>query len=155
VKKNLVAGILAVGLIVAGGTGVYVAYAKDNTVNPIHMMKSTNMKEMMNSHHMQEMMKSSDMKEMMKSTDMEEMMKSTDMKEMMNTKNMKEMQKLMQSKNFSFDQMLPLMKKIHPNLSNEQIKALYEKMHGKDGSPSCGDVLKGQTEKTSTSENKL
>ncbi|WML43201.1 hypothetical protein [Neobacillus sp. PS3-40] len=145
-KKNLVAGILAVGLIVAGGTGVYVAYAKDNTVNPIHMMKSTNMKEMMNSHHMQEMMKSSDMKEMMKSTDMEEMMKSTDMKEM---------QKLMQSKNFSFDQMLPLMKKIHPNLSNEQIKALYEKMHGKDGSPSCGDVLKGQTEKNSTSENKL
>lgn len=47
-----------------------------------------------------------------------------------------------QNVNSNFEQMLPYMKKMHPNLSDEQLKALYEQMHGANGA--CSNVNNGQ-----------
>lgn len=124
-RKNLVAGFFAAGLIIAGSTGVYITYAKENG----------NQKGMM-----QQGMDTNQMVRMMNSKGMQEMMNSMDTKAL-SANDWKEMQQLMHSKNYSFDQMLPFMKKMHPNLSNEQLKGLYDKMHGKDGAASCSNLL--------------
>lgn len=134
-KRNLATGLFAVGLIVAGGTGAYVAYAKDN-VNSMDMMKQHGM----STNQMAQMMNSNGMQEMMNSEDMQAMMNSMDTKAL-SEKDWKEMQQLMQSKNYSFEQMLPFMKKMHPNLSQEQLKIFYDKMHGKDGNASCSILM--------------
>jgi hypothetical protein len=104
-KRNLVAGIFAVGLIAAGGTGYYLAGAHDNPANPKVMMQQNGID-------------------------------NDSMIEMMNSSNVKEDQT---SKDNGFKQMLPFMKKMHPNLSDEELKSLYEGMHGENGAPSCGN----------------
>jgi hypothetical protein len=106
-KKNLVAGLFAVGLIVAGGTGYYLAGANDNVLDPAVMMQQHK--------------------------------DAGSMVQMMNSTNVKEDQT---SKDNGFKQMLPFMKKMHPNLSDEELKSFYEKMHG-DGAPSCGNNGQG------------
>lgn len=95
VKKNLLTGLIAVGLITAGGTGFVMAKAQEKTNDPVYFM--------------QQNMGQGNMTQMMKTT---------------NTK---------QDSNNGFEQMLPYMKKMHPNLSDEQLKALYEQMHGQNG----------------------
>lgn len=108
-NKNIVAGLSAAGLIISGGTGLYVAHAKENTTHSAVYMNQQGIG-------------------------------TSQMTQMMNSTNIEEMQKFMQSKNLTFDQLLPYMKKIHPGLSDEQLKALYEQMHGTNGSPSCANV---------------
>lgn len=100
VKKNLLTGLIAVGLITAGGTGFVMAKAQEKTNDPVYFM--------------QQNMGQGNMTQMMKTT---------------NTK---------QDSNNGFEQMLPYMKKMHPNLSDEQLKALYEQMHGQNGA--CSNV---------------
>ena len=38
-KKNLIAGIFAVGLIAAGGTGFALANAQEKTQDPVYLME--------------------------------------------------------------------------------------------------------------------
>ncbi|MDP4087274.1 MAG: hypothetical protein Q8934_22175 [Bacillota bacterium] len=106
-KKNLVAGIFAVGLIVAGGTGYYMASAKDHSANPRVFMQQQGM----NANSMIQMMDSSSNKEKQ------------------------------QVKDKTFEQMLPYMKKMHPKLSEEQLKSLYEDMMGENGSTGCQGMM--------------
>lgn len=107
-NKNVVAGLIAVGLIISGGTGLYAAYAKENA-SPAASMSP-------------------------------QMMGTPQMTQMMNSTNIDAMQKMMQNKNVTFEQMLPYMKKMHPGLSDEQLKALYNQMHGMNGSTNCSNV---------------
>ncbi|MDP4086874.1 MAG: hypothetical protein Q8934_20110 [Bacillota bacterium] len=138
-KRNLVAGLFATGLIIAGGTGAYVAYAKDNANSKVMMGQQG-----MGTNQMVQMMNSKGMQEMMNSNDMQTMMNSMDTKAL-SEKDWKDMQQLMQSKDYSFDHMLPYMKKMHPNLSNEELKSFYDKMHGKDGTASCSNLMQENT----------
>jgi Ethanolamine utilization protein EutJ (predicted chaperonin) len=50
-KKLIISGAFATALIVGGGTGVYMAYAKENTVSPVAIMQQQgmNMEQMSNS----------------------------------------------------------------------------------------------------------
>jgi hypothetical protein len=104
-KRNLVAGLFAVGLIAAGGTGYYLASGQDNPTSPRVMMQQNGQD-------------------------------NGSMIEMMNSSNVKDDQT---SKDNGFKQMLPFMKKMHPNLSEEELKSFYESMHGANGAPSCGN----------------
>lgn len=109
-KKNLVAGAFAVGLMVVGGTGAYLANAKADTVNPRTFMQ-------------------------------QEGITPAKMAEVMNGTDIQEMQKLMQSGNASFEQMLPYMKKMHPNLGEQQLKDLYDSMQQSGGPASCSKAM--------------
>jgi len=116
-KKNLIAGLFAVGLIAAGGTGFALANTQEKTQDPVYLM--------------------------------EQGMGGGQMTQMMNTTNTGEMQQFMQNQNVSFEEMLPYMKKMHPDLSDEQLKALFEQMHGQNGacSNSNGQGMMGSTNK--------
>jgi hypothetical protein len=116
-KKNFVAGIFAVGLIVAGGTGYYMASAKDHSVNPRVFMQQQGM----DANSMIQMMDSSSNKE----------------------------KQLVKDK--TFEQMLPYMKKMHPKLSDEQLKSLYEDMMGENGSSGCQGMM-GNTDEDNTAK---
>jgi hypothetical protein len=100
-KKNLLTGLIAIGLITAGGTGFAMAKAQQKTQDPVYFMQ-------------------------------EHGMGQGQMTQMMNTSNKGSKQ---QNKNsaVTFEQMLPYMKKMHPDLSDEQLKALFEQMHGQNG----------------------
>lgn len=106
-KKNLVAGLFAVGLIVAGGTG----------------FAMTNVKAQDPANGMHQGMGNSQMTQMMNSVSTNGTQKQNDQS--------------------TFEQMLPFMKKMHPNLSNEQLKDLYEKMMGPNGA--CSKGMMGTT----------
>ncbi|MFX3624792.1 MAG: hypothetical protein ACE3JP_12350 [Ectobacillus sp.] len=61
-KKTFVMGLLAAGLIVTGGTGIYVAFAEEGPVNSANFMKQqgidvNQMNEMMQSGNMEDMQK--------------------------------------------------------------------------------------------------
>lgn len=118
-NKNLVAGLIAVGLIISGGTGFYFTHAKANSNDPVVFMS-------------------------------QQRMGPAQMTQMMNSTNGGAMKKLMQNDNISFNQMLPSMKKMHPNLNDKQLKALYEEMAGADGSQSCN--VQGKMKDTSGSK---
>src|SRR5579875_3238105 len=49
------------------------------------------------------------------------------------TGDLENMQKLMKQGNASFEQMKTYMKQMHPNLSDQQLKELFNNMHGKAG----------------------
>ncbi|TCS77842.1 hypothetical protein [Tepidibacillus fermentans] len=57
-----------------------------------------------------------------------------EMYQIMNSGNFDEMKKFMQNQNINFGQMLPYAKQMHPDLSTDQLKGLYESMHGTGGS---------------------
>ena len=101
-KKNLAVGLFAIALIAAGGTGAYIANAKETTQDPIYFMQQKGMGQ-------------------------------SQMTQMMNSSNSDQTQQLKQGQKSTFEQMLPYMKKMHPNLSDEQLKSLYESMHGPNG----------------------
>jgi hypothetical protein len=110
-KKNLVAGIFAVGLIAAGGTGFALANVKEKVQDPVFSM--------------QQGMGNSQMTQMMQSVSNGGTQKQNDQS--------------------SFEQMLPYMKKMHPNLSDDQLKALYEQMMGSNGACGNGQGMMGTT----------
>lgn len=110
-KKNFAAGIVVAGLIVAGGAGYFFGNAKDhNQVDP-------------------------------------QPVRSSQVAPMMNTSNAQGLQPLVQKQNSTqnqdqngtFEQMLPYMKQVHPNLSDDQLKALYEQMMGPNGA--CSNAM--------------
>jgi hypothetical protein len=115
-KKNLAAGLVAVGLIAAGGTGFMMGHAKENTQNPVYYMQ-------------QQGVAKGQMTQMMNTT---------------NT-NTSGAQLLKQNPSISFEEMLPYMKKMHPDLSDAQLKALFEQMHGPNGACSNGQGMMGST----------
>jgi hypothetical protein len=117
-KKNLLTGLIAVGLITAGGTGFVMAKAQQKTQDPVYFMQQG--------------------------------MAQGQMTKMMNSANTSNKQ-LEQSSDSAFEQMLPYMKKMHPGLSDEQLKALFEQMHGANGPCSNGNAEgKGMMGKTNT-----
>lgn len=143
-KKVLATGALAAALIIGGGTGVYMVYAKGNVSNSITSMMQH---QGVNVKQMSEMMNSGN------PTQMTEMMNSVEpkqMKEMMKSGDAKEMQQLMKDKNITFDQMKPFMQKMHPDLSDQQLEDLYNSMHGTGGACSS---QKGQGMMQNTSTN--
>lgn len=109
-KKNMIAGAFAVGLMVVGGTGAYLATAKADTVNPQTFMQ-------------------------------QEGITPGKMAQVMNGNDRQEMQKLMKSGNATFEQMLPFMKKMHPNLGEQQLKDLYDTMQNSGGPASCNKLM--------------
>lgn len=64
------------------------------------------------------------------------------MAQVMNGTEIQEMQKLMQSGNAGFEQMLPFMKKAHPNLGKQQLEDLYDNMQTTGGPAGCNDVMR-------------
>jgi hypothetical protein len=142
-KKALAIAALAATLIIGGGTGVYMVYAKGNISNPTTSMMP---QQGVNVKQMTEMMKSGN------TTQMTEMMKSIDpkqMEEMMKSGDAKEMQQLMKDQNITFDQMKPYMQKMHPGLSDQQLEDLYNSMHGTGGACSSQNG-QGMMQNTST-----
>jgi hypothetical protein len=110
-RKNIAAGVLVAGLIAAGGTGYYLGNAKvNNQVQP-------------------------------------QTIRTSQVTPMMNTSNVQGLQPLVQkqdqtqnqNQNGTFEQMLPYMKKMHPNLSDDQLKALYDQMMGANGA--CNNMM--------------
>jgi hypothetical protein len=73
---------------------------------------------------------------------------------MMTTGNVQGLQQLVQkqdqtqnpNQNGTFEQMLPFMKKMHPNLSDDQLKALYDQMMGQNGA--CSNMMGNLNENT-------
>lgn len=109
-KKNMIAGIFAAGLIVAGGTGFYLGNAKPNAQLQPTAMRNAQVTTMMSTGSA-------------------------------NSKGLQPLvQKNNQDQNKTFEQMLPFMKKMHPNLSDAQLKSLFERMHGANGTASCGNA---------------
>jgi hypothetical protein len=108
-KKMIGLGFLAAALIVGGGTGAYIAHAKDNTVNSGQYFQGSNMENMM---------------------------------KQVTSNDFKDMQQFMQNGNVDFDQMKPFMKKMHPELSDQQLEDLFKSMHSKGGA--C-DIQEGQS----------
>lgn len=144
-KKVLASGALAAALIIGGGTGVYMVYAKGNVSSSTSSMMQ---QQGANVTQMTEMIKSgntSQMTEMMKSVDPKQMEK------MMESSDGKEMQQLMKDQNITFDQMKPYMQKIHPGLSDQQLEDLYNSMHGTGGACSSqnGQEMMKNTSSTS------
>jgi hypothetical protein len=103
-RKNLLTGLIAVGLIAAGGTGFAMAKVQQKTQDPVYFMQEQGMGQ----------------------GQMTQMMNTTNQS---NTSTNKSDQEL----NNAFEQMLPYMKEMHPNLTDDQLKALFEQMHGQNG----------------------
>lgn len=101
-KKMIISGTLAAALIVGGGTGAYMAFAKENTTSPAAIMQQQGM-------------------------NMEQMSNS------MQSGNFEDMQQFMKDGNVNFGQMKPYMKKMHPDLSDQQLEDMYKRMHGTGG----------------------
>jgi hypothetical protein len=62
-----------------------------------------------------------------------------DMMKQVSSEEYKDMQKFMQNENVDFEQMKTFMKKMHPDLNDQQLEALYKKMHGKGGACNTQD----------------
>lgn len=116
-KKIMISGALAAALIVGGGTGAYMAFAKDNTTKPIADIHHQGM----NMNQMMKQMKSGNLE------NMQQMMKQ------MKPEDLENMQQMMEEGNMNFGQMKKYMKQMHPDLSNQQLEELYKSMHSKDG----------------------
>lgn len=74
---------------------------------------------------------------------MQQGMGNGQMTQMMNSVSTNGNQK--QNSQSSFEQMLPYMKKMHPNLSDDQLKSLYEQMVGSNGACSNDHGTTGTT----------
>jgi hypothetical protein len=116
-KKNIAAGVLVAGLIVAGGTGYYLGNAKvHNQVQP-QTIRTSQVTPMMNTSNVQ------GLKPLVQKQDQTQNQNpSTD-----------------PSQNGTFEQMLPFMKKMHPNLTDDQLKNLYDQMMGANGA--CSSMM--------------
>lgn len=127
-KKTIITGALAAALIATGGTGLYMASAKENSVNPAEIMKEQGI----DFNQMTDMMKNGDSKDMQKFMD-EQGVDSNQMTDMMKNGNVEDMQKLMDEQNISFGQMKPQMENMHPDLSTQELEQMYKDMHGTGG----------------------
>lgn len=119
-KKYFGIGLLACSLIAAGGTGAYIEKVKDNTAPASFMQQG---------------------------------MGSGKLAQMMNSANSNNIQPLAgnqqnNSQDNAFEQMLPYMKKMHPGLSDQQLKALYDEMMGPNGA--CSQMMGGVDGTTGT-----
>lgn len=110
-KKNIAAGVLVAGLIVAGGTGYYLGNAKVNNQVQLQTIPTSQVTPMMNTSNVQ---------------GLQPLVQKQDQTQNPNQKG-------------TFEQMLPFMKKMHPNLSDDQLKALYDQMMGSNGA--CSNMM--------------
>lgn len=115
-KKTILIGALAAAFIVTGGTGLYIASAKDTPVNQASMMQELGI----DYDQMANMMGTGNLDDMQNY--MEEQGVDLD-----------EMKKFMEDGNINFGQMKPLMSKMHPNLDNKELEEMYKSMHGTGG----------------------
>lgn len=127
-KKTIITGALAAALIATGGTGLYLASAKENPESHLDFMKKqgidfSNMSNNMGKDHFENMQKF--MGE--QGVDLDEMNK------MMESGNFEDMQKFMDEQNINFGQMKPYMQKMHPDLNNQELEEMYKSMHGTGG----------------------
>ena len=108
-KKTILIGALATAFIVTGGTGLYMASAKETpSINKI----SPQMSNMMGTGNFDEM---------------EQQMEKIGV-------NFDEMQQYMEEGNMNFGQMKGIMSKMHPNLGTQELEEMYKSMHGTGGS---------------------
>lgn len=126
-KKSYLVGILSAALVIGGGTGAYITFAKENVGNSMSTMH-----ENLNSEQMNKMMESGDMKQMMESGDMGQM-QSCGTEQMMGSEDMQLMME--EHQNMTFGEILPHAKEMHPDLSDEELEEMYNNMHGENGSP--------------------
>jgi hypothetical protein len=127
-KKTIITGALAAALIATGGTGLYMASAKENAVNPADLMKEQgidfkNMANIMgegNFENMQEFMG-------------EQGVNIDEMNQMMESGDFDDMQKFMDDQNINFGQIKPYMQQMHPDLSTKDLEDMYKGMHGTGG----------------------
>jgi len=127
-KKTIITGALAAALIAAGGTGLYMASAKENAVNPAEFMKEQgidfkNMANIMgdgNFGNMQEFMG-------------EQGITIDEINQMRKSGDFEDMQKFMDDQNINFGQMQPYMQEMHPDLSTKDLEDMYKGMHGTGG----------------------
>ncbi|MDP4169313.1 MAG: hypothetical protein Q8906_01810 [Bacillota bacterium] len=123
-KKTFVTGLLAVGLIAAGGTGFYMTSASAKADGG-KMMQSQGMRKLMGG--------------MMNTASADEKQGSMCDKKM----NTGEMQKMMKNGKMDFESMKPYMKKMHPDLSDKQLEELFKSMQEKG----CPGNMKDQSKK--------
>lgn len=127
-KKTIITGALAAAVIAAGGTGLYMASAKENAVNPAEFMKEQgidfkNMANIMgdgNFGNMQEFMG-------------EQGITIDEINQMRKSGDFEDMQKFMDDQNINFGQMQPYMQEMHPDLSTKDLEDMYKGMHGTGG----------------------
>lgn len=112
-KKTIIIGALAAAFIATGGTGLYMASAKEKPVEPATMMEFDN----------------DQMADMMGSGNIEDMQKIMEEQGV----DFEEMQKFMEDGNINFGQMKPYMNKMHPDLDNQELEEMYKGMHGTGG----------------------
>lgn len=128
IKKTIITGALAAALIAAGGTGLYMASAKENAVNPAEFMKEQgidfkNMANIMgdgNFGNMQEFMG-------------EQGITIDEINQMRKSGDFEDMQKFMDDQNINFGQMQQYMQEMHPDLSTKDLEDMYKGMHGTGG----------------------
>jgi hypothetical protein len=118
-KKNITAGVLVAGLIVAGGAGYYLGNGNakiNNQMEPqtVRMSQATPLMNTSNVQGLQPLVQKQDQTQNSNSNP--------------NT-----------NQNGTFEEMLPFMKKMHPNLSDDQLKDLYDQMMGPSGA--CSNMM--------------
>lgn len=127
-KKTMITGVLAAALIATGGTGLYMASAKEKPSSHFDYMKQQGI----NFGNMSSIMGEGNFENMQKfmgeqGVDLEEM------NQMMESGNFEDMQKFMNEQNINFGQMKPYMQEMHPDMSNQDLEEMYKTMHGTGG----------------------
>ena len=127
-KKTIITGALAAALIATGGTGLYMASAKENPAGPFDYMKQQGI----NFSNMSSIMGEGNFEDMQKFMG-EQGVDLDEMNQMMASGDFVDMQKFMDEQNINFGQMRPYMQEMHPDLSNQDIEEMYKGMHGTGG----------------------
>lgn len=116
-KKTLISGALALGLIGTGITGVYAASANETPIDPSVVMEDPGFS----------------------FTDMWKFMEDqgvniNKMNETIQNGDFKDMQRFMDEQKINFGEMKPYMEQMHPELSNKELEEFYRSMHDTGGS---------------------
>jgi hypothetical protein len=114
-KKNIAAGVLVAGLIVAGGAGYYLGGGKVNQQVQPQTIRTSQVTPMSNTGYGQGLQPLVQKQAQTQNTNPNSNQYGT------------------------FEQMLPYMKQMHPNLSDDQLKDLYDQMMGPSGA--CSNMM--------------
>lgn len=107
-KKTILIGALAAAFIVTGGTGLYMASAKEIPSNNMMFSPMTHMRGTGNFEGMEKYMEDLGV-------------------------NVDEMHQYMENENMNFGQMKDTMREMHPNLETQELEEMYKGMHGTGG----------------------
>ncbi|MDQ0414729.1 hypothetical protein [Mesobacillus stamsii] len=128
IKKTIITGALAAALIAAGGTGLYMASAKENAVNPAEFMKEQGI-DFKNRANIMGDGNFGNMQEFMG----EQGITIDEINQMRKSGDFEDMQKFMDDQNINFGQMQQYMQEMHPDLSTKDLEDMYKGMHGTGG----------------------